>query len=122
MTELFDATASEYWETHYTFDKPSARKTKRMGRNSLHVILINTVVPFIFLYGKQKQISEHQDKALELLREIDGDKNAIIHKWKALGLTVSSAYNTQALLELKNEYCNHKKCLSCGIGNRILNR
>ncbi len=117
---LMNVDVSEYWHTHYVFDKPSKLKTKHLGDDSINNILINTIVPFLFVYGKQKDDVKYVDRALQFLEQTTGENNAIIQKWEALKMPVKTAYSTQALLQLKNEYCNHKKCLNCNIGNYLL--
>jgi hypothetical protein len=84
--------------------------------------LINTIIPFLFVYGKQKNEEKYIEKALNFLEDIAGESNSIITKWESLNMSAKSSYSTQALLQLKNEYCNHKKCLSCSIGNYLLKK
>ena len=72
------------------------------------------------MYGKQKDDQKYIDRALAFLEQIEGENNSIINKWETLKLPVKTAYSTQALLQLKNEYCNHKKCLSCTIGTYLI--
>ncbi len=117
---LFSITLHDYWKTHYVFDKESEARNKTLGRSTIHLFIINTIVPFLFLYGKEKVEESYKDKAFRLLEELKPEKNSIINGWKALGMEPDSAYQSQALLELKNEYCNATRCLQCGIGNKIL--
>ncbi|MFP4470036.1 MAG: DUF2851 family protein [Bacteroidales bacterium] len=117
---LFDVKASPYWDTHYTFDKPSARREKHLGKHAAQVIIINTVVQFLFLYGKIKSDSYFQDKAVGLLIQLAPEVNYITSGWKKSGIRAENAFESQALLELKNSYCNLKKCLHCGIGMSLL--
>ena len=117
---MFDVTCSEYWKTHYVFDKSSVKKNKNIGKGAFNVIVINTIVPFLFVYGMKKNIEKYKEKAFSLLERLHVERNSIIDKWKELGMETKSAFSTQALLELKNEYCYKKKCLSCSIGNKIL--
>ncbi len=118
--KLFDISTSGYWDTHYIFDKPSVKRKKSFGNNALNLIIINTIVPFLFVYGLKKDNYSYKEKALQLLAQVPGEKNSIIRKWQELGLRASTAYTTQSLLELKNYYCNEKKCLNCQIGNILL--
>jgi len=120
IKDLFEVATSRYWQTHYTFDKISNKRIKHLGENSVNTILINTVVPFLFIYGRHKGNTRMEDRAIRFLDELAGDKNTVISKWEELGFPVHSAYYTQALLELKSSYCNQKKCLNCGIGNQLL--
>lgn len=120
IENIFKIELPYYWNTHFMFDKPSNKRIKHLGKNTIQLIVINTIVPFLFLYGKSKGVSEYQDKAINLLETVKGESNSIIDNWKKLGENPTSAYNTQALIQLKNAYCNYKKCLNCSIGNSIL--
>ena len=117
---LFTAKASEYWETHYTFDKLSARKKKTLGQSSADLLIINLVAPVLLAYGRRKNDTEITSRPVDLLMQLKGEDNSIIRKWALLGMDVSTAANTQALLELKTCFCDPKKCLECSIGNYLL--
>jgi hypothetical protein len=120
LHELFAAEPSDYWETHYLFGTKSVKRSKRLGRTAINTILINTVAPFLFCYGKIKQKSNYQDAALNLLKQLPPEKNAIVEEWAAAGIKASSAFDTQALLQLRKSYCDDKKCIYCRIGHRVL--
>ncbi|MEM6316162.1 MAG: DUF2851 family protein [Bacteroidota bacterium] len=120
LQKLFKVSLSDYWLDHYVFDKVTATRNKSLGKSTVQLLIINTIIPFLFLYGTRQSISAYRDKALGLLEEIAPEKNSIIDGWKILGLAPESAYETQALLQLKNEYCNVKRCLSCAVGSSIL--
>ena len=119
---LLDAECSEYWQTHYVFGKESPKRSKKLGKSAIENVVINTVVPFLFIYGQKKKEEKYKDRAIKFLEQLEGEKNSVITKWKLLGMPVNTASNTQALLELKNNYCNSKQCLSCSIGNYILRK
>ena len=119
---LFEVLPSEYWINHYVFNKESVDKKKTLGKSAIDIIMINTIIPFLFVYGKLKGIVEIQDRALELLENIKPESNNIIKKWINLGIKPINAFDTQGLIQLKNNYCNQKKCLNCQIGNIIINR
>ncbi len=120
LRQLLACQASEYWQTHYRFAHPSKRLNKGMSKASIDVLLINVVVPFLFYYGHSKQQQEIKDKALRLLEEMAPEQNAVLAGWQALGLEAASAYDSQALLQLKKEYCDAKKCLRCRIGHKVM--
>ena len=126
MQKLFSVSASEFWDRHYTFETHSVSlqkvkdKKKRLGESTINNIIINTVIPFLFVYGKQKGNSLYQERALKFLESLPPEKNSITGKWEQLNFKNNSALISQSLLELKNEYCNSKKCLQCAIGNFIL--
>jgi hypothetical protein len=117
---LFGAQASDYWNTHYTFDKASASRRKTLGASSIDLLLINLVAPVLLAYGRRKSDTEMTEKPIDLLMQLKGENNSVIQKWAALGMDVSNAANTQALLELKSRYCDARKCLDCRIGNHLL--
>ncbi len=121
IENMFDVKISNYWQTHYVFDKPSIKRNKSFGRNAIHLLIINTVAPFLFLYGKKKGEDRFKEKALQLLEELKPEKNSITEKWKSLGIDPVSAYQSQALLHLKNNYCKNKNCMNCAIGYTVLN-
>lgn len=119
---FFNFGASEYWDTHYTFGNISEQKTKYAGKDFINNIIINTIVPFLFVYGKKKGKSKHIENAFRLLESLSSEKNSIITKWREIGINSKTAFQSQALLELKNSFCSQKKCLNCGIGNKILSQ
>lgn len=117
--KIFNVSASDYWNEHYQFDRQSHRKEKKLTNTFIDLLLINTVVPLKFAYAAYvgNDISE---EVVQLLSEIPAEKNIIIDKFRDFGIVVNNAYETQALLQLKNEYCNKKRCLECGIGLELM--
>ena len=120
LYNLFNVSTSLYWKNHYNFNKTSKTSEKKPGKAFINGILINTVIPFYFVYGIKKDNQYYKNKALKFLEHLPPESNSIISKWKELGIKVENAYISQALLQLKNEYCNRKKCLNCQIGNKII--
>jgi hypothetical protein len=115
-----DMPVDAYWDDHYQFDKPSAKVSKIMGKTSVNVLLLNTLALFLFAYGNHHQNEKYVNRCLKLLEYLPVENNSIIDNFALLGVKVKTAYESQALLELKNSYCDHKKCLQCGIGIKIL--
>ncbi len=120
IQNMFELKLSNYWQTHYVFDKASVKRNKSLGKNAIHLFIINTITPFLFLYGNRKSEEDYKDRAFQLLEEVPAEKNNIITRWEELGMIPKSAYETQALLQLKNEYCEKVRCLECSIGCGIL--
>ncbi|MEA3505591.1 MAG: DUF2851 family protein [Bacteroidota bacterium] len=120
LRSMFLVKASEYWNNHYTFDKASEKKEKYLGDNAIDLIIINTVAPYIFHYGQVKDNAFYKEKVPELLNSIPAENNNIIRKWNKIGIKTNSAFQSQALIELKKNYCTPKKCLSCPIGKQII--
>lgn len=120
LEELLTCEAGEYWHTHYTFGKISTKKKKPVGDKALSGIIINTIIPFLFLYGKIRGKNEQMEKALRLLEGLPAENNSIINDWIDAGLIPENANQSQALLQLTGNYCIHKNCLNCQIGNIII--
>lgn len=120
VSKIFDVATSEYWQTHYTFDKVSPKRVKKLSAKFIELVMINTIVPLQFAYFRSRE-EEIQERLMAMMHEIKPESNAIIDKFKGFGLSVNNAFDSQSLLQLKNEYCNLKKCLSCAIGIQLLN-
>lgn len=120
LAKLFEVGVSDYWETHYVFNKSAKKRQHKMSKATINLILINTIIPFLFIYGKLRKDAVFSDRALRFLEQIPGENNIIVRNWGELGMSVQTAFNTQALLQLKNNYCSNKQCLNCSIGNEIL--
>lgn len=119
--ELFQIVASEYWQNHYQFDKESPMKQRKLSKSFIDLIVINTIIPIQFAFAKSqgKEISED---LILLLNEVVAEKNAIIEKFTSFGIHSKTAFETQSLLQLKNEYCNKSKCLECAIGSELMKK
>lgn len=118
---LIDVTASAYWDDHYTFDEQADIASKKhLGRSSVLNIIINTIAPIQFLYAGEQGSSKQQDKALQLLDSVPAEKNNIINQWQGIGWKPANASQAQAMIQLYNNYCAHKRCLECSIGLSIL--
>lgn len=120
LYQIYSTETSEYWKTHYNFDKLSAKKTKRLGMESINIIIINAVIPFLFAYGTLYGIEKLKTRAIEWLENIPPERNRIVNHWADLGFHPSSAFYSQGLLELTNHYCKRKRCLACSIGTKII--
>ena len=122
LWSYFQVDTSDYWHTHYSFGKESERSRKYLGESSFHVILINTVVPMLFAYGRKTGQEKFCDRALQILETVEPERNAIVAEFAVSGISPVSAFDSQALIQLKKEYCDKRKCLYCKIGNQILAR
>jgi hypothetical protein len=118
---MFTVSSSPYWNTHYVFDKSSTTKSeKELGEAAVDNIIINTIIPFLFAYGVQRGSEEHKERAIRWMEELKPESNAVIKKWQSFGIKSQHAGHAQALLQLKNLYCNEKNCLLCSIGNKLI--
>lgn len=121
IKKLFRVEASEYWNSHYSFNKTTvANKVKEIGESSVNSLIINVVVPFLFVYGEKMNKENLKNRALLFLENLPAEENSIVKNWENLGVSSRSAFESQALLLLKNEYCDRKKCLNCQIGVKLV--
>lgn len=120
IKRFFEVTANDYWHYHYQFDEASSFKRKKTGETMIDNIIINTVAPVLFAYGNYHHENKYKDKAIQCLEELPAEKNLITNGFRELNIENKNARDSQALIELRNEYCNKKRCLECAIGNAIL--
>jgi hypothetical protein len=120
VISLLQTETSDYWKTHFRFDKPATARPKKMGKASLHLILINTIIPFVFVYGKETNQRQLREKSLEWLVALPSEKNHITRNFSLLGIKPENALQSQALIRLKTVYCQNKQCLRCGVGHHLL--
>jgi Protein of unknown function (DUF2851) len=117
--DIFDVSASAYWQTHYQFDKSSPKKAKSLSKSFIDLLVINTIVPFKFAYDMSLG-KEQAEENINFLEQISSEKNAIIDKFKSIEIISKNAFQSQTLLQLKNEYCNKSRCLQCAVGLELL--
>jgi Protein of unknown function (DUF2851) len=122
IKQLLQVTANDYWHYHYVFDEKSAFQKKKLGEQMTENILINTIITILFAYGHYQQDNSYKDKALQWLEEIRPEQNSITKGFAALQVENKAAFDSQALIQLMNEYCSKKRCLDCSVGNKILNK
>lgn len=122
IKKLLSVTANDYWHYHYILNEPSAFKTKKMGKMMVENILINTVIPVLFSYAMHHNKEGLKQKAIEWLQQLPKEKNSITNKWENCSVKHENAFDSQALLYLKKNYCAVKRCLNCAIGNNILKK
>lgn len=117
---IFDHPVSDYWRIHYRFGDKGQAKNTTIGESSIDVILINTVLPFLFYYGGIRSLEHLQDRSLKLLQNIKAEKNKITQNWHNIGVQASSALDSQALIQLKKNYCTQRRCMDCAIGASLI--
>jgi hypothetical protein len=120
LKDLFGVTASSYWDDHYVFGKKSKKISKSTGVQATDIFLINAVIPLIFVFGRVHDNHDICGKALTFLENIAPETNSVTRDWKSSGIEAESAFYTQALLQLTDEYCRKRKCLECRIGCKII--
>jgi hypothetical protein len=121
LLETYSCSVSEYWKYHYKFGKEGQSGKKSLGLRTKMSLIINTIVPFMFIYGKHKNRGQLQEKAIQLLESIPPEKNRITQIWSGFQIHCRHAADSQALLQLTQAYCHPKQCLNCQIGYLVIN-
>ena len=112
--------ANDYWQNHYVFEKTSPFREKILGTEMCHHIIINAIIPLLYTYGKIIPDQVVLKKSITWLEQIPVEQNQLVKNWKRIGITVKKATGSQALTELKKQYCDRRKCLECEIGKHLL--
>ena len=121
LNKMFELTASKYWDNHYQFGVEQLKNMeKRTGKLMIESLIINVVVPILFVYATTTQNEELKNKAIQFLEQLNSENNSIIDNFEFYGVEAKSALQSQALIELKTMYCSQKKCLTCSVGNNLI--
>lgn len=120
VINMLDITITQYWRSHYTFHTPSTIQDKHLGENTIHSIIINAISPLMFAYGMSTSQEAYKEKAIAWLETLPAEKNHITKGWNDLHWASRTAMDSQALIHLKNQYCNQRHCLRCSIGHQIV--
>lgn len=120
LLKALQLTPGAYWQTHYRFGKSTEKAAPALGENSAQNIVINTVVPLLAAYAHHRDQPAYIDRAIRLLEQLPAEKNRLTEGWDTLGLGIQTAFDSQAAIELYNEFCSQKKCLSCQVGAALI--
>jgi hypothetical protein len=119
--DILKIVTSTYWDTHYTFHKESKLVKKTISKEFIDNLLINSIIPLKFSYFKKQKI-DFNVNLINLMKSLKPESNSIIKRFSEFGIPSENAVDSQSLIQLKNEYCNYKRCLECRIGNEILRK
>ncbi len=122
LTDLLSIKASCYWDTRFLFNRPSKFKPKNLGAFAVRSLIINAVVPVLAFYGKYRHEEKYYRRAVGFLKMLPPEFNAIVAVWTGAGISPENAWQSQALLQLKNEFCTYRRCLECEMGTSIIFR
>lgn len=120
IKRLFEIEASDYWLTHYRFGKESKVRKKEIGKDMQNALIINAVAPTVFAYGVQTNDQKRKEWAIEILETVPAEDNNITRQWSELGVEARDASESQALIELRKNYCDKSNCLRCSICRKIM--
>ena len=118
---IFEGSTSKFWDTHYTFEKTSKSTPKTLTKPFMNLLIINTIIPIKFAYNKFNRQTNQED-VVAIMRKIPMEHNSIVDKFHTLYAFGKTAFDSQALIQLKQNYCSKNKCLHCAIGSALLNR
>jgi hypothetical protein len=121
LRSIFAVTQSAFWLQHYRFGLRQKTMISPMGTMSIDNIIVNSVVPVLVAYGRAADEQQWVDKSIALLKQMPAEQNAVTRKWNALGESIDTAFDSQALIELYREFCLKRRCLSCSIGSSLVN-
>lgn len=112
---------SVYWQNHYMFGRKGKNKNSNLTNSFIDLLFINVFIPYLFALGRIKDDEKLKLTSFNWLENLGAESNGIIAKWNKLNIKSKSAFDTQALIEQKNEYCDKNKCLKCKVGLKLLN-
>lgn len=118
--DFFRVKATGYWDSHYTFGRLSVTGEKILGDSTILLLMINAVIPMVYLFGREKNLVTFTEQAIHMLEELPAEENSLISRWKKLHIPVRHALHTQALKQLKEGWCDRKGCLDCRMGIHLL--
>jgi hypothetical protein len=121
LAEFFTVGQSEYWLHHYHFFKQFKKEIDTLGEESINSLIINTVAPILVAYGKAKDDQLYIDRAVSILQHLPAETNRVTKRWKEIGLNVKTSFDSQAVVELYNNFCLKRRCLDCKIGASLVN-
>jgi hypothetical protein len=117
---IFDVQASSFWDSHYTFESEAPIRVKKLGTDAFQSIVINAVIPFLFVYGQRTGQATVKERAFDWLNQLPPETNRVIKRWNKLGIMPASAFYSQGLLQMSANYCSRKGCLACTLGARLV--
>jgi len=121
IIDLLQVNANDFWHRHYTFKQESVYMPKQAGKETIQRVLVNAVIPFLYYCAKEEKNEQLRQRVIGWLFELPPEKNKWISEWNRAGVGSGHAFDTQALLELRKNFCEQKRCLECAVGNAVLN-
>ena len=117
---FFSVSPHEYWKTHYRFDVEADESEKPLGTVAFHLLIINTVVPFLFFMSRNLAKPELTEYALDLLASLPPEKNTKTNEYSLLGVKAQNALESQAQIQLYDLFCSKKACIHCKVAGHLL--
>lgn len=120
VRKLFEVELSGYWTQHSSFKSAGGGSKRGLSESSVSILIINAVIPVIYAYGRLCNDEAACNRAIEMLQSLKPEKNSIVELFMRAGIECKDAFTSQALIQLRREYCETRKCLYCRIGHRML--
>ena len=98
---------------------PLLQLPAQIGKASLDILLINTLLPYRYAYAHERQDHAAMEQSIQLMHLLPAEDNTIIRQWRMIGQSVNSAADSQALIHLYQHYCQHERCINCEVGNLV---
>jgi hypothetical protein len=122
MEQMLEITANDFWHYHYTLGEAAPYQPKHLGSDMRTYLIINGIIPLVYTLGERLDHSGMKQKAARWMHSLPPERNSLVRSWERIGQVSDSAAGTQALTELKKNYCGVKRCLDCRLGHHLLNR
>jgi hypothetical protein len=116
LKRLFKVQPSDFWQTHYNFRSSGPASDKSVSEGAANIFMINVVIPILSAYGRKNNLPEYNERAIHFIKGLPAEDNAIVRPFRSAGMEVHNAGDSQAVIQLKKEYCDNKKCFRCPIG------
>ena len=120
LVNVFDMKAEGYWKNRYSFDTEAGNAPAVLSRSSKNILAINVAVPLLYAYASSVGDIELGEKALAIMEDLPAENNSIVREWQPVGLVAKDASRSQALIQLRKEYCDKNKCIYCRFGHHFL--
>ncbi|MBO4965276.1 MAG: DUF2851 family protein [Muribaculaceae bacterium] len=120
LEQLFAWRLEGYWAEHFSFDAEARFAPCSLSHKMRETLMINVCAPLLYTYGARRGETVYTEMALDLLSDLAPEKNSVTRMWEMLDMNADNALRSQALLQLKREYCERSRCLECRFGKRII--
>lgn len=122
MRDVFDHPLLGFWASHFTFSPGAARErsARAVSRSSIDRLIINVALPLLHARAVWRGDIDAASAVIERLESLPPEDNAITRLFATAGMKNDNAFISQALIQLRREYCERKKCLYCRFGHRML--
>ena len=117
---LFEVNLSGYWANRCSFNAQGGGSSRGLSESSIAILIINAVIPVIYAYGRLSNDEAACNRAVEMLQSLKPERNTIVELFTRAGIECKDAFTSQALIQLRRQYCETRKCLYCRIGHRML--